>query len=223
MTASGIKVCLVEDSPPEREALATILRGTNGFDFLGAFSSAEEALEHIPQLRPDVILMDVHLPGMSGIECVRELKGRLNDGRIMMLTVFEDHDRIFQSLSAGASAYIVKKTSPSKLLSAIEELHQGGAPMSGQIARQVVEAFHGQPPPAADVSALSERESEILHLLAQGYLYKEIADQLSISVGTVRTHICRIYEKLHVRSRTQAINKVFRGRNAPTDHSQPRM
>jgi len=156
--------------------------------------------------------MDIHLPGMSGIDCMRQLKQRQPKLQIMMLTVFEDHERIFQSLSAGASGYLLKQTPPDKLLEAITELHKGGAPMSMQIARRVVEVFRQPSPGAAAHASLSPREKEIIALLGKGYLYKEIASQLGLSVETIRTHIHNIYEKLHVRTRTEAVMKVY-GRN----------
>jgi DNA-binding NarL/FixJ family response regulator len=208
MSADAIKVALVEDSKVEREAISFLIHATPGFACVGALVSGEEALEKLPALGPDVVLMDIHLPGISGIDCIRQLKERLPSVRIMMLTVFEDHERIFKSLAAGATGYLVKKTPPAKLLEAIQELHNGGAPMSGQIARQVVAVFQEPAPWSSGVSELSPREQEILRLLAQGLIYKEIADQLGISFGTVRTHICRIYEKLHVHSRHEAAFKV---------------
>jgi DNA-binding NarL/FixJ family response regulator len=203
-----IKVALVEDSPDEREALFFLIKGSAGFACLGAFSSGEEALAKLPTLNPHVVLMDINLPCMSGIECIRRLKALVPATRIMMLTVFEDHDRIFESLRAGASGYLVKSTRPAKLLEAIHELHSGGAPMSAPIARQVVAAFQ-EPPSGQDrLEELTRREREILDLLNRGFLYKEIADQLSLAIGTVRTHISRIYDKLHVRSRAQAMMKA---------------
>jgi DNA-binding NarL/FixJ family response regulator len=212
MVDSPIKVALVEDSQDEREALTYLLKGTPGFACVGVFSTAEEALEEIPGLKPDVVLMDIHLPGMSGIECIARLKTLLPSLPIMMLTVFEDHDRIFESLKAGASGYLVKKTPPAKLMEAIQQLHEGGAPMSAPIARQVADWFHksvksGSPEPQRE--HLSTREEEVLALLAKGFLYKEIADQLGLSLGTARTYIGRIYEKLHVHSRAEAMLKVL--------------
>ena len=175
----------------------------------GACATAEEALRRLPTLSLDVVLMDIHLPGMSGIECIRRLKQQQPQLQITMLTVFEDHDRIFQSLAAGASGYLLKQTPPGKLLEAIAELHHGGSPMSAQIARQVVEAFQRPAAAQAGGESLTPREQEIIHLLARGYLYKEIADQLGLSVETVRTHLHRIYEKLHVHTRTEAVMKLF--------------
>jgi len=206
--AQIIKVALVEDSPDEREALSYLLKGSPGFACVGAFQSAEAALEGLSALIPDVVLLDIHLPGMSGIDSIPKLKGLLPAARIMMLSVFEDHDRIFESLKAGANGYLVKKTPPAKLLEAVRELHDGGAPMSTSIARQVVDWFHAPVKRQPGLELLSEREEEILGLLAKGFLYKEIADQLKIGVGTVRTYIRRIYDKLHVHSRTEAMLKL---------------
>ena len=204
-----IRVALVEDDHQVRAGLRLLIDHSKKCACVAAFGSAEEALARLPSLQADVVLMDIRLPGMSGIECIRELKLRRPKFQIMMLTVLEDHDRIFQSLTAGASGYLLKQTPPDKLLEAITELHRGGAPMSTQIARRVVEVFQ-QAAPGGDVTAgLSPREKEIVALLAKGHLYKEIASQLGISVETVRTHIHNTYEKLHVRSRTEAVMKIY--------------
>jgi DNA-binding NarL/FixJ family response regulator len=204
-----IRVALVEDIAEERDALSHIISGSPGFTCLAAFASGEEAVEKIPALNPHIILMDIHLPGISGIDCVRKLKSLLPAARIMMLTIFEDHDRIFESLRAGASGYLLKKTPPARLLEAVKELHEGGAPMSAPIACQVVAAFHQSASEQQPTEKLSKREDEILGLLNQGFLYKEIGDKLGISIGTVRTHIARIYDKLHVSSRAQAMLKAM--------------
>jgi DNA-binding NarL/FixJ family response regulator len=213
--AQRIRVALVEDDPDVRSGLQLLIDSSNCCVCVAALGSAESALDQIPTLQPDVVLMDIHLPGMSGIECIRQLKQRMPTLQIMMLTVFEDHDRIFQSLSAGASGYLLKQTTPERLLEAIADLHNGGSPMSTQIARQVVEFFQQPGQVEAATAALSPRETEIIGLLAKGFLYKEIASQLGISVETVRTHIHNTYEKLHVRTRTEAVMKVF-GRNLPS-------
>jgi len=204
-----IRVALVEDDHQVRAGLRLLIDHSKKCACVAAFGSAEEALARLPTLQADVVLMDIRLPGMSGIECIRELKLRQPKFQIMMLTVFEEHDRIFQSLTAGASGYLLKQTPPDKLLEAITELHRGGAPMSTQIARRVVEAFQQAAPGGDAAAGLSPREKEIVALLAKGYLYKEIASQLGISVETVRTHIHNTYEKLHVRSRTEAVMKVY--------------
>jgi len=209
-----IRLALVEDDPQVRDGLSQLIRASPGFECVGACSDAEDALARLPGLKPDVVLMDIGLPGMSGIECIRRLKRLQPATQIMMLTVFEDHDRIFQSLAAGATGYLLKHTPPDKLIDAIRNLHQGGSPMSAPIARRVVEAFQPRVTSDDPATRLSAREQEIIHLLAQGHLYKEIADRLKLSVETVRTHIRNIYQKLHVHGRTEAINKVF-GRAAP--------
>jgi DNA-binding NarL/FixJ family response regulator len=209
-----IRVALVEDDRQVREGLRLIINGASSCRCIGAFGSAEEALAQFPTLTPDVVLMDIHLPGLSGIECIRQLKVLRPNLQIMMLTVFEDHDRIFRSLEAGASGYLLKQTPPDRLLDAIRELHHGGAPMSTQIARRVVEVFQRPASARPDAPKLSPRETEILALLGKGYLYKEIAGQLGISTETVRTHIHNTYEKLHVRTRTEAVMKAF-GRSPP--------
>lgn len=205
-----IDVAVVEDARDTREALYLLLRGTPGFSCTAAFATAEEALVSIPKLKPDVVLMDIHLPGVSGIDCIRALKPVVPRTRFMVLSVFEDHDRIFAALRAGAQSYVLKKTPFARLLDAIHELHHGGAPMSPPIAAQVIAAFHESPRVTEPDAQLSPRENQILGLLNQGLLYKEIAGRLGISMGTVRTHIARIYEKLHVRSRAQAMLKAAR-------------
>ena len=205
-----ITVAIVEDDRAIREGLAYLIQRSPGFQCIAAYADAEEAVVGLPERQPDVVLMDIQLPGMSGIECIRRLKQQYPAMQIMMLTVLEDHDRIFQSLAAGASGYLLKKTPPVKLLDAIRDLHAGGSPMSNQIARRVVQAFHMPAPVAKPSENLSTREHEILGHLAQGLLYKEIADRLDISIETVRTHVRNIYQKLHVRSRTQAVLKMFK-------------
>lgn len=207
-----VRVAIVEDDTPVREGLQLLIEGSAACTCVASLRSAEEALVRVPEIDPDVLLMDINLPKMSGIECIRELKRRKPNFQIMMLTVFEDHDRIFQSLEAGASGYLLKQTPPTKLLEAILELHRGGAPMSTQIARRVVETFQKPALPSTTAASLSTREKEIIASLAKGFLYKEIADELGLSVETVRTHLHNIYSKLHVRTRTEAVMKVY-GRN----------
>jgi DNA-binding NarL/FixJ family response regulator len=212
----GITVCIVDDNRDIRSALEQIVIMSDGYRLLGSFASAEEALEKIPLLHPQVVLMDINLGGMSGIECVRILKPQYPDILYMMCTVYEEDEKIFEALRAGASGYILKKTAPGKLLDAIRELSEGGAPMSSQIARKVVAAFRGKTPvseglvPEDDaINILSNREKEILELLSKGMLYKEIAGSLFISPETVRKHVYHIYEKLHVNNRVEAVNKFF--------------
>jgi DNA-binding NarL/FixJ family response regulator len=203
----SVSVAIVEDDEDARAALRILIDSSGALTCVADCGSGEEALHVLPALAPDVILMDIQLPGMSGIECIREFK-RLNPKQqILMLTVFEDSERIFKSLEAGAVGYILKTTPRPRLLESILEVHSGGAPMSGQIARQVVESFRRPAPP--ELKRLSDRETEVLEQLSQGRLYKEIADSLGITVNTVRTHIRSIYEKLEARNRTEAVAKVL--------------
>jgi len=204
-----IHVAIVEDIDEIRAGLAALINAADGFRCIATYASAEAALADLPDWEPDVALMDIELPGMSGIECMRRLKVRLPKLQIMMLTIYEDDDKIFNSLAAGASGYILKKTPPDKLLEAIQDLHHGGSPMSSQIARKVVQTFQPKQRPTDVTAELSKREQEILFYLAKGYLYKEIAATLSLSVETVRTHLHHIYEKLHVHTRTEAVLKYL--------------
>ena len=202
--AQVIRVALVEDRLDDREKILAALHSSPDFDCVAVCASAEEARQTIPRHKPDIVLMDIQLPGDSGIDCVRHLKDATPEAEIMMLTIFEDHERIFQSLAAGATGYLLKKTPRDKLLEAIRELRAGGAPMSGQIARQVVTAFR-RPAPAA--ARLAPMEQKVLQLLARGHLYKEVADELEIKISTVRTHVWHIYKKLQVHNRTEAVLK----------------
>jgi DNA-binding NarL/FixJ family response regulator len=215
----AITVCIVDDTLDIRMALEEIVRLSDDFKLLGSFSSGEDAITKIPVLQPDVVLMDINLGGISGIECVRRLKPDNKDVLFMICTVYEEDEKIFEALNAGANGYILKKTSPIKLLEAIRELYEGGAPMSAQIARKVVAVFQqknntqettGQIPVTnSNLKTLSNREMEILVLLSKGMLYKEIAAQLFISQETVRKHVYHMYEKLHVNNRIEAVNKYF--------------
>jgi DNA-binding NarL/FixJ family response regulator len=203
----SIAVSIIEDDGPAREVLSDWIRHAPGFHYVSQHGSAESALEKLPLEKPDVVLMDINLPGMSGIECVRQLKPRMPDTQFVMLTVYEDTDHIYDALSVGASGYLLKQTPRAELLAALKDVYSGGSPMTSNIARKVVQSFL-HPAPQADESAnLSPREQEVLELLACGYLYKEIADHLGITVATVVTYIRRIYEKIHVRSRAQAVAK----------------
>lgn len=205
-----ISVCIVEDNKDIRQALEQIVMMADGFIMLGSFPNAEEALTGLPQLLPQVVLMDINLGQMSGIECVGLLKPKFPEMLFMMCTVYEEDEKIFEALAAGANAYILKKTTPSRLLEAIRELYEGGAPMSSQIARKVVAAFAPKPQiQNQSLDTLSNREAEILQLLSKGLLYKEIAHQLNIAQETVRKHVYHIYEKLHVNNRVEAVNKYF--------------
>lgn len=206
-----ITVAIVDDDRALCAAMATFLDGTPGFRCLGVYFSAEAALDGIPARPPQVVLMDINMPGRDGIDCVRELKRRVPDTQVVMLTVYEDTDRIFAALAAGATGYLLKRLSPEKLLEALREVHQGGSPMSSSIARKVVASFRqgGFLPPRPSLP-LSAREQAVLEGLARGLTYKQIADQLQISIETIRTYIRRIYEKLHVQSRTEAVAKYLR-------------
>jgi DNA-binding NarL/FixJ family response regulator len=205
----SIQIAIVEDEKAVRDGLKLLIDGTEGYKCVALYPNAEQALGEIFDANPDVVLMDIHLPGMSGIECVRRLKKEEPDFQIVMLTVYEDDEEIFKSLAAGAHGYILKKTPPAKLLEAISEVHNGGSPMSSQIARRVVDFFQTKEVGTKQTENLTEREQEILSFLSKGYRYKEIADVLCISIETVRTHIRNIYEKLHVHSRTEALLKYL--------------
>ena len=207
-----IKVSIVEDNRGTRESLNELLGRAPALRCVGAHPSGEEALSRIPAEQPDVVLMDINLPGMSGIECVRRLKELLPKTQVLMLTTYEESDLIFDSLRKGASGYLLKNMPPTELIQAVEQVYAGGAPMSMQIARKVVSHFQQVKQLNADAEQLTKREQEILALLAKGFLYKEIADQLGITLSTVRAHLHTVYEKLHVQSRTQAVVK-FLGRS----------
>lgn len=204
-----INVCVVEDIEEVRLGVKQILDDSEKFTCSGVFGDAEEALASLQDLNPDIVLMDINLPGMNGIECIRKVKGKSPGTQFMMFTIYEDSEQVFDALSAGANGYLLKKTPHEKILEALKELYEGGAPMSTHIARKVVAAFQKQEKINKEVEGLSEREKEVLKLLAGGYLYKEIGDRLGISTGTVRQHIHKIYEKLHVQNRTEAVNKFY--------------
>ena len=214
-----ISVCIVDDNKDIRSALEQIILMAEGYTLVGSYSDAEEALQKIPDAKPHVVLMDINLgDGESGIDCVRQLKPLHPEILFMMCTIYEEDEKIFEALKAGANGYILKKTAPGKLLDSLRELYEGGAPMSSQIARKVVNAFQGRVTSdntgsisagTKAISVLSNREKEILELLAQGMLYKEIAGKLFISQETVRKHVYHIYEKLHVNNRVEAINKFY--------------
>ena len=204
----SIGVAIVEDDVPAREILAGWIRDADGFRCTGEYDDAETALARLPHEKPSVVLFDINLPGMNGIECVRKLKPRLPDTQFVMVTVYEDANHIFNALSAGASGYLLKQTRRNELIDALKDVHAGGSPMSSQIARKVVQNFYrNETQTDGETVELSPREREVLELLARGYLYKEIAEMLQIGVQTVNTYIRRIYEKLHVRSRAQAVAK----------------
>ena len=204
-----ISVSIVDDEPSLRQSIATFINGSPGFRCGSTYGSAEAALQGLPADRPDVVLMDIHMAGMNGIECVQRLKTLLPSIQIVMLTVYEDTDQIFKALAAGASGYLLKRLTPDKLLEAIGEVHAGGSPMSSSIARKVVASFQKAGPATDEESLLSPREQMVLDCLSKGLAYKQIADQMGIGVTTIRTYLRRIYEKLHVQSRSEAVAKYL--------------
>jgi DNA-binding NarL/FixJ family response regulator len=208
--AMPITVVIVEDDAPLRASLSGILQRAANCRCVGAFASAEDALREIPGLSPQVVLMDINLPGMDGVQCVRRLAELLSRVQILMLTVHDDPDSIFESLSAGASGYLLKPVRAAELLAAIKDVYAGGAPMTSNIARKVVQSFKRAASDADDGKQLSPRERDVLDYLVKGYSYKETADQMGISYSTVHTHIEHIYQKLHVQSRAQAVAKYLR-------------
>jgi DNA-binding NarL/FixJ family response regulator len=203
----AISVAIVEDDTQTREILVDWISNSRGFRLAGEWENGRHALELLPKTLPDVVLMDINLPDISGVEGVKQLKRILPGTQFMMLTVYEDTDHIYNALAAGATGYLLKQTSREELLCAVEDVHRGGSPMDSRIARKVVQCFRQTPAAAPEGGALSPREEEVLGLLARGYLFKEIAAKLSVSVPTVNTYVRRVYEKLHVRSRGQAIAK----------------
>ncbi len=213
-----ITISIVEDNDKLRGTLAKVIGRAEGFRFVSDYGSAEDALADLPKIKPEVVLMDINLPGMNGVECVRKLKAILPQTQVMMLTVYEDTESIFNALAAGANGYLLKRTPTKELIEAIREVQRGGSPMTTHIARLVVQSFQkplAAPVPQAggtsggELSELSEREQQVLDLLAQGLIYKEIADKLNIGYETVHTYIRRIYEKLQVRTRTEAVAKFL--------------
>ena len=205
----NIRVAIVEDNDSIRESLALILNGSPGLRCCGAWRTAEEALANLPGQAADVVLMDINLPGQSGIQCVRELKARQPSPQIIMLTIEDDPRKVFESLKAGACGYLIKNLPPAQILAAVEEVHRGGAPMSSQIARLLVQQFQQSDHKKDEMAHLTPREEEVLGLAAKGYRSKEIADALSLSAQTVQTHFRNLYEKLHVRSRAEAVARYL--------------
>ncbi len=206
-----ISISIVEDNDKLRGTLAKVIGRADGFRFATDYANAEDAVADLPKVRPDVVLMDINLPGMNGVECVRKLKTLLPQTQVMMLTVYEDTENIFKALAAGANGYMLKRTPTKDLIEAIREMQRGGSPMTTHIARLVVQSFQKTKAPSSggDLSDLSEREQQVLDLLAQGLIYKEIAEKLNIGYETVHTYIRRIYEKLQVRTRTEAVAKFL--------------
>ncbi len=204
-----IKVCIVEDNADMRESVAQVLNQAPGLCCTSTYATAEAAVDDLPRQKPDVALVDINLPGMNGIECVSKLKAQLPKLQVLMFTRYEQSDRIFDSIRAGASGYLLKRIPAEELIKAVEQVHSGGAPMTMQVARKVINYFQQIQKPKAAIDKLTPREQEVLALLAQGYLYKEICDQLDISINTLRNHLRAIYEKLHVHSRTEATIKYL--------------
>jgi DNA-binding NarL/FixJ family response regulator len=209
-----IKVALVEDDEGIRSSLTTLIRRTPALRLAGEYPDAETALKEIPRRPPNVVLMDINLPGMNGVECVRSLKASLPQVQFLMLTVYEDSDSLFNSLKAGASGYLLKRTASARLLEAIRDVHAGGSPMTPQLARRVVQFFSRPPQETPPATRLTAGEREFLDQLAKGYAYKEIADRMKISIDTVRSYVRTVYEKLHVHSRTEAVVKYLKGRGS---------
>ncbi len=205
-----ITVAIVEDNDQLRGTLAHVIGRANGFECVSHYGSAEAALEGLPRQSPEVVLMDINLPGMNGVECVRRLKRLLPETHVVMLTVYEDTENIFNALAAGAVGYLLKRTKSAELLEAIREVHRGGSPMTTHIARKVTQSFQSTGPASHSTENLSQREQEVLDCLSRGFLYKEIADKLNIGYETVHTYIRRIYEKLQVRTRTEAVAKFLK-------------
>ncbi|TAL06266.1 MAG: response regulator transcription factor [Verrucomicrobia bacterium] len=207
----AIKIAIVDDDEGIRASLAAMIGRAEGLKLTGHYCDAETALKEIPKHPPDVVLMDINLPGMKGVECVRHLKAALPQTQFLMLTVYEDSDSLFNSLRAGASGYLLKRTASARLLEAIRDVHEGGSPMSPQLARRVVQHFSRPPGEGeAEMAKLTPGEREFLDQLANGYAYKEIADRMKISIDTVRSYVRTVYEKLHVHSRTEAVVKYLR-------------
>lgn len=205
-----ISISIVEDLKDVRERIKGVIEEADEFLLLSAYERAEAALEELPDMKPDIVLMDINLPGMNGIDCIRQLKEKCPGTQFMMFTIYEDSEQVFDALSAGANGYLLKNTPAERMLEAFKELREGGSPMSTHIARKVVSAFQKPAPENDGPSVLSAREQEVLQLLSKGFLYKEIGNKLKISTGTVRQHIHKIYEKLHVQNRTEALNRYYR-------------
>jgi DNA-binding NarL/FixJ family response regulator len=205
----SISIAIVEDLDAVRNSLKDFISLNTDFIVVGAYKTGEEAFENLPLVAADIVIMDINLPGMNGIECIRRVKDKSPGTQFMMFTVYENDEKVFEALKAGASGYLLKNTGLLQIVESVQELHQGGSPMSANIARKLVNLFRDTGKETAFMDLLSGREKEILQLLAKGLLYKEIAEQLQITTGTVRIHIHKIYEKLHVQNRTEAINKAF--------------
>jgi DNA-binding NarL/FixJ family response regulator len=206
----SISLVIVEDLDEVREGLEQFISLNKEFKILDTFKTAEEAIYDLPGLKPDIVIMDINLPGVNGIDCIKEVKNKVPKTQFMMFTVYENDEKVFEALKAGASGYLLKNTGLVQMIEALKELHDGGSPMSANIARKLVTVFREREKELEELESLSPRENETLQLLSKGLLYKEIAEEISVSVNTVRQHIHKIYEKLHVQNRTEAINKALR-------------
>lgn len=204
-----IRICLIEDMPDVRNGLQAIIAQDARFELIGSFTNAEDAIEQLPLLQPNVVLTDINLPGKSGIDCVREIKPAFPAIQFIMFTIYEDNDQVFEALKAGSSGYILKNTAPGKIIDSLVELHEGGSPMSPKIARKVLSTFNASPAENDVKELISKREQEVLELLSKGFLYKEIAVKLSISISTVKRHLNSIYTKLQVQNKVEAVNKLY--------------
>ncbi|MBS1600226.1 MAG: response regulator transcription factor [Bacteroidetes bacterium] len=205
----GITLSIVEDLSEVRESLENLVRDSDEFLFISSYHNAETARERIPEEQPQIVIMDINLPGMSGVECIRKIRDACPHTQFIMYTIFEDDDKVFDALEAGAHGYLLKKTPKEKILEALIEMHNGGAPMSTDIARKVIKSFQRHHKFDSKKNLLTQKETEVLQLLAKGFLYKEIGEKLHISINTVKQHIHNLYEKLHVSNRTEAINKLY--------------
>jgi DNA-binding NarL/FixJ family response regulator len=205
-----IKVCIVEDLKDVRDGMVSLLTLDDRFEVLCAYENAETAAEELSAWQPDIVIMDINLPGMSGIECIKKVKLICPNTQFIMFTIYEDDEKVFEALAAGASGYLLKKTPLGKIVDSLKELYEGGSPMSTQIARKVIRSLQKQNESAEEGKLLTNKEHEVLQLLAKGHLYKEISVKLNISVSTVKKHLHNVYQKLHVNNRTEAINKIYR-------------
>lgn len=204
-----LTICIIEDIPEINEGLVDLLEKDNRFSIIGNFTTAEKAIDEIPQLVPDIVISDINLPNKSGIDAMKHIKNLLPQIQFIMFTIYEDSDQVFDALKSGASGYILKNTTPSKIIESIIELSEGGSPMSPSIARKVINTFNSNLSSKKVEDLLTHREFEVIELLSKGFLYKEIADQLCISISTVKRHINHIYEKLQVQNKTEAVNKLY--------------
>lgn len=210
--SNPIKLVIVEDLEEVTEGLQAFIQRERSVQLVATYRTAEAAALELPLLKPDIVIMDINLPGMTGIECIRKIRATESSIQFLMFTVYENNDQVFEALQAGASGYLLKRTPPKQIIEAVIELYNGGSPMSASIARKLVTIFQQQSSPSNEAALLTNREKEVLELLSKGLLYKEIADKLGISFGTVRQHLYKVYEKLHVQNKTEAINKVFGSR-----------